>query len=254
MKKLGLSLLAVSLLSSGLFAKADKALVDQYMDVSGAKITIESMAEQISAGIQQSSQMYGKSVDPKEIQFIKKAFNGDESIDIVESYLQKHFHDRALKSIIAYYQSPLGEKVTQAGIDATSPTAQADMLHFMADLSSNPPSAKRVAIIKSFIAELDLSAMAEDMLAEMMHFLNEEFKMSEKISDTQMNQLTSMMDGAIQQQVFISSLYTYRDIEESELQKVIDFYKTEAGKEELQVVQKAMSEMLKSGFKRALKQ
>ena len=43
MKKLGLSLLAVSLLSTGLFAKADKGLVDEYMNISGAKITIESM-------------------------------------------------------------------------------------------------------------------------------------------------------------------------------------------------------------------
>jgi len=112
MKKLGLSLLAVSLLSTGLFAKADKGLVEEYMNLSGTKITIESMGEQISTNMQQSSQMFGKSVDQKKIKFLKEAFNGDEGIDIVESYLEEHFDNTMLKSIITYYKSPLGKKIT----------------------------------------------------------------------------------------------------------------------------------------------
>ena len=254
MKKLGLSLLAVSLLSTGLFAKADKVLVEEYMNLSGAKITIESMGEQISTNMQQTGQMYGKSVDQKKMRFIKEAFNGEEGIDIVESYLKEHFDNTTLKSIIAYYKSPLGKKVTQASLDVMSPTAQADMLRFMADLSTNPPSAKRVATIKSFIAQLDLSATAEDVLVEMMHFLNEQFPAQNKISNAQMDQLLAMAKGAINQQLFISSLYTYRDMENSELQKVIEFYQTDEGKEELTVVREALEEMLKSGFKRALSQ
>lgn len=251
-KKLGLSLLTVSLLTTSLFAKADKSLVDEYMNISGAKITIESMGEQITGSMQQSSMMYGESVDAKKIQFLQEAFNGDEGIDIVTAYLVENFDNKNIKEIISYYQSPLGKKVTQAGIDAMNPDIQAQMLHFMADLSTNPPSPERVSTIKTFVAELGLVESVEDMFVEMLLFLNEEATQNKKLSAEQMEQFMGMMGQAFEQQMFISSLYIYKDIENSELNSVISFYKSDAGEDELKVVRAAMSKMLKAGFARAL--
>ena len=251
-KKIGLSLLTVSLLTTALFAKADKSLVDEYMNISGAKITIESMGEQITASIQQSSIMYGESVDDNKIKFLQEAFNGDEGLDIVTSYLVENFENKNIKEIISYYQSALGKKVTQAGIDAMNPDAQAQMLRFMADLSTNPPSAERVSTIKTFVTELGMVESVEDMFVEMLRFLNEEASQNKKLSLEQMEQFMGMMGQAFEQQMFISSLYIYKDIENSELNSVISFYKSDAGEDELKVLKAAMSQMLKAGFARAL--
>ncbi len=251
-KKLGLSLLTVSLLTTGLFAKADKSLVDEYMNISGAKITIESMGEQITAGIQQSSMMYGERVDEDKMKFLQEAFNGDEGVEIVEAYLVENFDNKNIKNIISYYKSPLGQKVTQAGIDAMNPDVQAQMLRFMADLSTNPPSPERVSTIKTFVAELGLVESVEDMFVEMLLFLNEEATQNKKLSAEQMEQFMGMMGQAFEQQMFISSLYIYKDIENSELETVISFYKSDAGADELKIVREAMSQMLKAGFSRAL--
>ncbi len=251
-KKIGLSLLTVSLLSSGLFAKADKTLVDKYMDVSGANITIESISSQITSGIQQSSMMYGETVDEKEIQFLEKAFDGDKGIEVVEAYLVEHFDNDSVKKLITYYQTPTGKKITQASIDAMQPEAQSEMLRFMADISSNPPSPERVKTIKAFIAQLDLVQTVEDMFTEILLFINEEVSADKKFTPLKIDEMKEMMDQAFQQQMFISSLYMYKDISNEELNKAIAFYKTAAGQDELQIVRDAMSKMLKSGFSRAL--
>jgi len=223
------------------------------MHISGAKITIESMGEQITASIQQSSMLYGESVDAKKIAFLQEAFNGDEGIDIVTAYLTENFDNKNIKELITYYQSPLGKKVTQAGIDAMNPNVQADMLRFMADLSTNPPSGERTAAIKTFVAQLELVASVEDMFVEMLLFLNEEATKNKKLSTEQMEQFMGMMGNAFEQQMFISSLYVYRDIENSELNSVIKFYKSDTGRDELKIVREAMTQMLKSGFSRALR-
>jgi len=251
-KKLGLSLLTFSVLTTGLFAKADESLVAQYMDISGAKITIESIGEQITASMQQSSMMYGESVDEKKMQFLQEAFNGDEGLDIVSAYLSENFDNKNIKEIIAYYQTPLGKKVTQASIDAMNPDVQAQMLHFMADLPSNPPSAERTSTIKIFVSELGLVESLEDMYVEMLLFLNEEASQNKKLSTQDMEQFMAMMGQAFEQQMFISSLYIYRDIDNKELKNVISFYNTVAGENELKIVRAAMVKMLKSGFSRAM--
>ncbi len=252
-KKIGLSLLTLTVLSTGLFAKADKALVSEYMDISGSKITIESMGEQITTGLAQTSMMYGEKVDEKKVAFLKTVFDADNGVEIVESYLVKNFDNSELKNIIAYYKSPLGKKVTQTALDAINPSAQADMYRFLADLQSNPPSKRRTAVIKTLIEKLQMVESMENVFAGLIAYLNTEASMDKKLSSEKIAQLESMMHQAFSQQMFVSALFIYRDISNQELEKVIKFYETPSGKNEIWIVTDAMSEMLKLGFFQAMK-
>ncbi len=251
-KKIGLSFLTLSLLTTGLFAKADQALVEEYMNLSGAKITIESLGEQISANLKQSSMMFGTSIDSKKIEFIQEAFEPNESIDVVTTYLIENFDNDELKEIIAYYKTPLGAKITQAAIDAMDPDAQSKMLHFMANMSQNPPSQERIQTIKNFISELHLVETSNTVLKELLYFIAQEASGDKKISKAEVDQLLPMLSQQLEQQLFLSSIYTYRDISSADIKKVISFYHTQEGEDELEIVNAAIKKMLKKGFARAM--
>jgi hypothetical protein len=246
------SILLLVLLSSSLYAKVDSSLVREYMEISGANITIESMAQQVTTGITQTSRMYGERVDQKKIDFLKTVFNADTGIQIVENYLIKHFDTENIEKILAYYKSPLGSKVTQAALDATRPTAQADMYRFLAHLQSNPPSQKRTTLIKNMIHELRMVENMENVYASLIAYLNIQTQENKKLTNAQISELEKAMHHAFSQQMFLSVLYMYKDISHETLEKVITFYQTPAGEEELRLFTNAMSEMLKEGFLQAL--
>jgi len=250
-KKISLALLATTLLSTGLFAKADRGLVADYMQVSGTKIAIESMGEQVAASIQQTSMMYGTATDKRKIAFLQTVFNGDDGVESVENYLVEHFNNSEIKKLNQYYNSALGQKVTQAAIDASEPSAQADLYRFMASLQSNPPSRERTAIIKSLVSELHMVESVENIFDSVLTYLST-LKGDNRISSSQISQLHTMLHQAFEQQMFLTSLYAYRNISDSELEQVINFYNTDAGEKELKIVTKALAEMLSNGFKKAM--
>lgn len=253
-KKFSLTLLSVSLLSSVLCAQVDKAKIDTYMDVSGTNIMIGSMSDQITAGISQTSMMYGESVDKEKVYFLQKLFDADNGEEIVTHYLSTHFSNKNLSKIIGYYNSPIGKKVTQAGIDAFSPSAQADMYHFMADLQTNSPAPERIAVIKLFIQELHMVENMENIYSSLIAYMNMQASNDKKLPDSKIAEIETMMHQAFEKQMFLSAMFIYRDISNEELKKVIQFYQTPAGEAERIIVTDAMSEMLKEGFLKALQQ
>ena len=244
--------LLTTLLSSTLFAKSDTSLVEEYMHVSGATIMIESMGEQVTSSMQQSKLMYGEEVDQSQLTFVKRAFNPYDDTALVARYLQEHFDNGQLKQIIAYYKTEIGKKVTQAGIDALSPNAQSELLAFMSTLQATPPTQKRIQTIKSVIDELQLTKTTEDLLGELMVYFNAKSATPNKLSAQNIMQFKLMMRQTLKQQLFVSTLFTYRDISNQELQKVINFYHTPAGKSEMKIFSDALLLMLKSGFTKAL--
>ncbi len=251
MKKGLINIVLVTLISSTLFAKANKELVKEYMQISGTTQTIEDLSTQITVGVEQSSAIYGKKPDRKRLKILKKVFSPDESLSVVESYLSKHFDNKTLKNIIGFYKSPVGEDITQAALQAQSPNNQSELLRFVADLRENPPSKKRVATINSFIDTLEMDKVVEDMFFEMFDALNAHAPKEKKITSKKRDRFIELLNSEFEKQIFLSTLYTYQDISDDELYKAIKYFNSNSGEKEKKIVREAIRQMIKSGFKRA---
>ncbi len=253
LKKLSISIILATTLSSSLFAKADRALVEQYMNISGANESIQNLSSTTENMIKQKSLLSGKKVDKKSIAFLKEVFDGDRNIELVESYLMEHFDNQALKKIINFHKSDLGKRIDQASIDAMSSDATAQMLRFMANLQSNPPSQDRINMINRLIDELHMDENFSNMFDGLMNYLNKQAPKGRALKSSELSKIKAITMAEYRQQLFISSLYVYRDFSNDELNRVINFYKTDAGQKEIKVLQNAIVEMLKDGFSKALK-
>jgi len=253
MKKLTLSIMVISSLSTSLFAKADRALVREYMELSGTTETIESINDQVTLGITQTSAIYGKKPDVKKIKTLQKIFDPYKSVSSVENYMVKSFDNQNIKKIIKFYKSPVGSSLTQASIDALNPNTASAMIHYVADLRDNPPSKQRVKVINEFITALDMDAVVKDLFFEMFDYLNSQVEKSKRMPREKINQFMSMLNNSFEKQMFLSSLYVYKDISDKDLKKAISYYKSQSGKVEKSVAKDSMRKMLKDGFKRARK-
>ncbi len=252
MKNFLISFLMISLIISGLFAKASELLVDKYMDLSGAQTTIESMGSQLINNIKQRDVMYGKKTDPKNIELFEEVFDSDKGVQKFKKYLSNEFDNDTLKQIIAYYKTPIAKKIVQANIDSLDPDAQAKLLRFMANLSNNPPSNQRVEIIKKVIQKLKLSQNAIDIFKLTMDFFNKQ-NPNNSLAQDKINQILPLVKQGLEQRLFITYLYVYKDIENKELESMLLFYDTESGQKEIQVVQNGLKQIIQDGFNRAFK-
>jgi hypothetical protein len=251
MKKLTLSVVVISTLATSLFAKADRTLVREYMQISGTTQTIESISDQVTAGIAQTSAVYGKKPDVKKIKQLQKIFDPDSSVESVENYMVKNFDNQSIKKIIKFYKTPTGRSLTDASIDALSPEKASLMIHYIADLRENPPTKQRAKIINEFIDALDMDVVVKDLFFEMFDYLNSQVDKSKRMSRAKINQFMGMLSNSFEKQMFLSSLYIYKDISSDELKKAIDYYKSATGKVEKSVAKESMRKMLKDGFTRA---
>jgi len=252
MKRIITSLSIVTIFATSSFAKADKSLVEEYMEVSGATQTIESLSTQVVNGIEQTSAIYGKKPDLKRIKILQKLFAPDESVSSVEDSLIKQFDNKTLKKIISFYHSRVGQELIDANLEALDPSTQSKMLRFLADLRENPPSKTRAKIVNNYIDALESSKLLEDLFFEMFDYLNQKAPKSKKIPHKKREQFMKMLGSSFEQQMFISTMFLYRDISDEDIKKATQYLNSQAGKKEKKIVREAIRKMIKDGLKRAL--
>ncbi len=250
MKKGVFILVIVATFATSIFAKADIELVREYMDISGATQTISSLSTQITSGIKQTSAMYGKKPSKKRLELIKTLFAPNRSIKVVEDKMAMLFNDDELLEIINFYHSKVGKEIVDAELNSISPETQSDMLHYIADLRENPPSKKRAKLISKFIDVVDMSGVIKDLFFEMFDYLNREAPKSKRASMKQRSQFMERLNSSFDKQLYLSTLYMYRDISDNDLESAIQYFQSKSGIVEKKVNRTAIREMVKMGFKR----
>jgi len=252
MRKTILGLWALLLLTGNLFAKADRSLVEEYMEISGATQTIESLSSQVVSGIKETSAIYGKKVDHKAINKMEKIFAPKESLKSVKEVLTDRFDNESLLEILKFYHSKIGQELTQANLDAIQNSTQSDMLRFVASLRENPPSKKRAETINRYIDALGSDKILEDLFFEMFDYLSQKSTKKERMSNKKRSQFMQMLQQSFEQQLFLSTMFIYQDISDEDIDKATDYLNSLEGKKEKSVVREAIRKMIKDGLKRAL--
>ncbi len=240
-------------LTVSIFAKVSDDIVKKYMEISGTNQTIEELNNNIAYSINQKNRILGLKSDKKLLNLFGKAFNPDDSKELVLNYLKEQLKREKLQKIIRFYKSDIGKKIVASNLEATNSGAKAESLRFFASLETTPPSKKRIELIKEFVAVTKLEASVKDIFAETIYFLNYQAPQEKRIDENKLEQYISIIGDKLDQQIYLSALFTYRELSDQELKKVISFYKSGAGKRERDVMIDATKRMVRSGFAKALK-
>lgn len=230
------------------FIYADSKISDgevySYLELSGIKASIQGMPAQVEM---MSQQMQLTSADPEKdrvvISVLLEAWQEEKVNQELISYIQNNMTSAEMTQILSWLNTPLIKRIKASELAATSPDLQQELMLYMANLQSNPPTPARMAAIKELVSVTKMAENATDIAVSIvanmfkgMQAAMPEKQVSEEQIQQQVKQVRAMMSQAMNQQMVLMSYYIYRDVSDDELAEYMSFYQKSLGQKELTVV------------------
>lgn len=254
------------------FTYADNKISDgevySYLELSGIKASIQGMPAQVEM---MSQQMQLTSADPEKdrvvISVLLEAWQEDKINQALITHIQKKMTPAEMTQILSWLNTPLIKRIKTSELAATSPDLQQELMLYMANLQSNPPTPARMAAIKELVSVTKMAENATDIAVSIvanmfkgMQAAMPEKQVSEEQIQQQVQQVRAMISQAMNQQMVLMSYYIYRDISDTELAEYMSFYQKSLGQKELTVVYGGMKNAMQlwgdnivAGLSQALK-
>lgn len=239
------------------FAKTHESLVNDYTEISGLNEILSTLPGQIEAV---SAQRLLTSENPVLEKKVASIFKSNFNITLVQqnlkSYLLQNTDKKLLTDLIEWMKTPLTSKIKAEELSSSKPESQADLLRYLADLQSNPPSQERIATIQEVEKVTNLTDFSTRIIVEMMRgfivafnlVMPEEKKQTMNEIEDQINKTRPILQESMRRQMILTCFYSYRNISNEELAEYIKFYRTNTGQEEIKIIGNALSYVLKQWF------
>ncbi len=239
---------------SHVFAGVHEKLINKYIELSGLDQMLSTFPEQIDAMFSQKIITSEQPEKEKKLASIMK-----ESFDILlikenlKYFLIQNTDINFFEDLIKWLETPLAQKINEEALSSSGPGSRADLLRYITDLQTNPPSQDRIAIIQEVERTTKLSELSTYIAIEMMRSMFESFNLtltkdkrkSMGEIEEEIKTIKPAIQNALRQQMILTSFYSYRNISNEELIKYIEFYKSNTGKTEINVVGMAIANVLK---------
>ena len=171
-------------------------------------------------------------------QVIREQFASEKLEKRVLEFLEQQALREHLGETLEWLRTPLGRKIVQARIAIHSPVGSAEMTRFVEQKEVNPPSRKRLELIERYDAAALLSGMASETvllsaygIAVMVDALKPEGERlgPEALLDS-MNSQRSLLEPIFEETSAMTSLFAFRDLSDEELEALVIFAESAAGR------------------------
>ncbi len=217
-------------------------IVNRFISSSGLEEAVESFPDQFQEGLQQRLAMSKHTKAEKEIVKVLNelidSFDKDIALDRLKRFIKENYRQESLESVIGWFESPVGRRITQEESNSKQPGQQGQMLRYIDDMKSNPPPDDRVKLIQRLIEVAGVSESSFKMVEELtrgMFDLSNMYNIREKISeeerDNYIGQMGSFIKDSMEEQLLDAFLYVYRNILKTDLEEYITFLKSGPGQE-----------------------
>ncbi|MEE9315653.1 MAG: hypothetical protein V3U97_00925, partial [bacterium] len=217
-------------------------IVNRFISSSGLEEAVESFPDQFQEGLQQRLAMSKHTKAEKEIVKVLNelidSFDKDIALDRLKRFIKENYRQESLESVIGWFESPVGRRITQEESNSKQPGQQGQMLRYIDDMKSNPPPDDRVKLIQRLIEVAGVSESSFKMVEELtrgMFDLSNMYNIREKISeeerDNYIEQMGSFIKDSMEEQLLDAFLYVYRNILKTDLEEYITFLRSGPGQE-----------------------
>jgi len=238
-------------------------LIRESIELSGMDHFIRAFPRNIDMLSQQGALSSGNpEIDNKAIRIIKNLFDPVTARKKLVWYCKKHMNNKMLGEVLPWLRSPVARQITQAENDALSPEAQAGLLVYAQNIEQNQPPQERVVIIEELMETADMVDSAIDIAMEIFEgitvSMNLAFPEENRIDSSRIRSLVERIRPTIERQmeqnVRISTYYTYQDIPSEDISAYIAFLQTESGSQFNKIGTRAITNVLVDYFSEVGKQ
>ncbi len=257
MKKIN-SLVFILVVMLALFSQISSAKaisddnVKQYLALSGIDSALDGIPAQMSA---MGQQMQITVKDPAQAQravdLLLNAWQIEEVRLIVAEHVKENFSTAEMKSLLTWLNSDLARKIKSAEEKAAAANFNQELMAYMAQLQTTPPTTGRVQVIRNFIDtthivdhSLNIVMSVAQGTMEGLNAANPEQAVGDEQIQTQLSQMQIMMRPALEQQMVMVSYYIYQQLTEQEIVQYTKFYQQPLGQKELDIMYDGISQAL----------
>lgn len=215
-----------------------RALMAELLDLSGLKRQIAQFPSFMQAGALQGGVQKLKPTEAAKVnQAIAEVFRPDPLYRMISEQIGGQLPPGHLSSLLAWYRSPLGKRLSELEVQATTPQALQEMQRFSAQLQRKPAAPERLALIR----KLDQAARATDAAIEMVvvsfrgmaKALDPALPPEKRLKPGELDRLTARLkaefEAPLRAQSLTAMLYTYQSVPDSEISEYVAFLQSEAG-------------------------
>jgi hypothetical protein len=231
------------LLSSGLcFAedgKADRQLVRTLMQKSGLSKQIEQIPATMQADIVRASLESDNPLSQGEIDDLSRktaeAFNASILKDTVETYILGNLSEKDIRMVLAWVDSPLGEKISRLEEEASTPAAYQKIQKMAAQKIKKTKRSELLSKLDDAIKATDAGVnIAVNMQVAFLLAVTAEMPADQRLSVedilSEVNKDRTQLRQTIERETMAGFLYAYQSLTDSEIKKYILFAESEPGK------------------------
>lgn len=250
-------LLVVTLLAGGLAHAAPNA--QQVLAASPIDDIVARYPAMMSQGIREGMKQGGQ-VPPMVADtlghIVSSSFRAEDIERRIVTELDKNLSGAQLAAVRDWYETPVARKISEAEIEASAPDRWQEVRAQASALNKKYEGTERARLFDRFDrasrateSAVDTSIAVQLGMATAMAALSKDSVHYEQIRKRIEGQ-RSMLRGVMEQQVYDSYLYTYRNISNQELDLYLDFLESDAGSAFSRVVttsiQQAITEPVES--------
>ena len=229
-KLLHVALLFVLTFTSILNAqKINEKSFSELMDLSGINKQIAEYPGMVKAGMTQARTQNDDVSNEEFIQMNKavdKSFKTSKMLKIISLEIRKKITQKDIDNLLKWYKSDLGKKITKAEEDASTPQAYAKMLKEAPVLLKNK---KKVFFAKRIDKLLNVTQMVTELQINtaiaVFSAMNHPSKSQMSIFRSQISSQKRLIKANVEQMIILSFAYSYRNIDDNDLQTYMSFLK-----------------------------
>ncbi len=210
------------------------------------KSGLADLVDQIPAGVQAGfAQAFSRDPDssltPQQQKIIHAriplVYSSDDMRPGIIDVLAAKLTAAEVESVLEWLDSPLGRKCTALESASAAPEALLAMQTYADELQQSPPPPERVALLGELARAVKAAENAVEVVintqlavaAGISAMLPAEQRKPLHVIRNEIEQFRPQITAAMQNQTAIAFLYTYRDLNEDEIQQYIDFARSELG-------------------------
>ncbi|OEU63353.1 MAG: hypothetical protein BBJ57_07815 [Desulfobacterales bacterium PC51MH44] len=228
-------------------------LAEKLIIKSGLAEQIKNFPKLFETGFIQSYQQSGQSLPEEKFQKIRKVVAGSFDPQIIREFCFRQINTQLslddIQATLNWLDSPLGKKITRLEKAASTVEAYKEMQAMSHKLQNSQKSPGRLNLFQ----RLDKATYATEWTVDMA--LNTQiatstamlasFPLANQPSAEEIGKKIEMnrpqIERMISQQVFISFIYTYRDLSDKEIAKYVLFAESDNGRRYHEVILKALN-------------
>lgn len=255
--KLPVVLLFLLVFSNLASAGTHEDMVTKYIEMSGIGEMLTSIPGQMdSLASQKNLTSKHPEVDNKVYQLMKESFDLKLAEKNLSTYLLQNTDQKFLGEILQWLEGPIAKKITKEEVNSAGQENQGNMLRYLADMKSNPPTQDKISLIQGIEQATHLSELTTNILLDITKGMIEAANLAlpedehESMDDSyeEIMKMKPTIKETLRQQIILSSFYTYRNISNDELRVYIKFYESELGQKEIKITGAALGHVLKQWF------